>query len=74
MDGRGTGAGVYPLTLKKSSWHGSMSSTMSLKYSGTIHLRKAGCTDHVDFQMLFAELQYLAALVLPQKDSSCFQL
>lgn len=40
---------------------------MLLKYSGTIHLRKAVCTDHVDFPMLFAELQYLSALVLPKK-------
>lgn len=41
---------------------------MLLKFSGTIHLRKAVCTDHVHSPMLFAELQYLAALFLPKKD------
>lgn len=51
-----------------------MSLALLLKYSGTIHLRKAVCTDHVDFPMLFAELQYLAALFSPKKDSSCFKL
>lgn len=51
-----------------------MSLALLLKYRGTIHLRKAVCTDHVDFPMLFAELQYLAALFSPKKDSSCFKL
>lgn len=65
---------VSILLLKKliMAWHHVLNHVTEI--SGTIHLRKAVCTDHVDFQMLFAELQYLAALFLPQKDSSCFQL
>lgn len=67
MDGRetGTGASVYPPIQKKIilAWQ---YSTMLLQYSGTSHLRNTVCTDHIEFPMLFAELQ-----VFGWTDSTC---
>lgn len=47
--------------------------TMLLQYSGTIHLRNTEQTI-LTSQHCLLSYKYLAVLILPIKDSSCFEL